>query len=213
MDGTCLAKIHPGTPFSIVAGDGAVYHTYELLETPEHYSDSRHMAPDFVDLDREKGHVLMERQEKIIKIPGGLVFSDHGAWKKPGWMANEYCGSPEMRYFALRDCRSSRSGEVLHYHGYEMEPYIGLEGEVRLFVSVDDGYEMLAFRNREGVSETIRGEVVPIKSGDVVIPLPRVRHRILFEQMSYPISMDCINYSAHGLQNYSNNDRVVLEKL
>lgn len=211
--GLSLVKVPPGTGYKVKSPDGTFYHAFEMLETPESYRNPDRMHFDFVYQDEPSGLNFAERGDRIIRIGGVTVYPDYCAFRLPGWLAKEFNGSPEFG-FSFSRFTEPRPGEILHAHQEIMEPYIGLEGDVPLFVEIDGGDETLKVVDTFGAEKTYRGEIVNIREGDVIIPLPFVPHRILFgEKALFPFTQYCINYSERGLDKTPKDDRVILEKL
>ncbi|MBI4162685.1 MAG: hypothetical protein HY513_03300 [Candidatus Aenigmarchaeota archaeon] len=221
-EGVCLVKIHPGVPHSVRMVDGALYHSFEMLQTPDSYYDLP-MKNDFVQLpDGEKQKlgkeaaksdwVQMERGDRLIKFPGGLLFPDFCAYRLPGWLAGPFNGSPKFM-FAYGEMREPRKGELLHRHTNVMEPYIGLSGTARLFVGVPEGSDTYSATNQKSSLPTIYpGEVLELKQGDVLLPMPGIPHRFLFDNRTkYPFENYTINYAERGMDTVPADDRVVLE--
>lgn len=210
--GLSLVKIPPHTPYKLWAPDGIPYHSFEMLETPESYRNPDRMHFDFVWQDEQNGLALVERGDRVLRVGRVTIFPDYCAYRLPGWLAKEFNGSPEFG-FSFSRFTEPRSGEVLHSHQEIMEPYIGLEGDVPLFVEIDGGNETLKVIDTFGAEKEYRGDVINIGKGDVVLPLPFVPHRILFdERAKFPFTQYCINYSARGLDKTPRDDRVILEK-
>jgi hypothetical protein len=207
-DGVCVAKINPGVPYKINAPDGTAYHSFEMLETPDSYRNPNHS--NFVTLPN--GEIICERYDKIIKMAGAMIYPESCAFRIPGWLAKEFNGSPEFG-FAYSPFKEPRKGEVLHYHQEIMEPYLGLEGTIPLFIATEDGREPLEAADLEGITKTYLGEIVEISKGDVVLPLPGVEHKILFnEKTKFPFTQYCMNYASKPLNEVPPADRVVLER-
>ena len=222
-EGTTLLKIHPGIQASI--SSARPYHVFEMLDTSERYRDENEMAEDFLynptkaTLTPEGAEsgvkhfpeslALRERGNRLIQLPGVIVYPDYCASRIPGWLAKEFNGSPEFG-FAYSPFTEPRSGEVLHLHQEIMEPYIGLEGELPLFVATEDGGETLAVKHGDD-EKTYRGEIIPVCAGDIVLPLQNVPHRIQFDGARFPFTMYCVNYADKTLDQVPGSDRVVLE--
>jgi len=67
--------------------------------------------------------------------------------------------------------------------------------------------------NLSGEQALYKGEVFEIGKGDVLLPLPKVPHTIVFdERAQFPFTQYCINYAAKPLNQVPLDDRVVLEK-
>ncbi len=223
-DGLTLVKIHPRTPYKLKASDGTAYHSFEMLETPVSYRNHNEMYFDFVLLpDSEKSKLdksnaisewaMLERGSKVIRLPRVVLFSENCAFRIPGWLAKEFNGSPEFG-FSYSPFTEPRKGEVLHYHQEIMEPYLGIEGRVPLFIVTEDGSETFTCKDLEDTERTYKGEVFEIGKGDVILPLPKVFHKILFDDRAqFPFTQYCINYSSKPLNEVPTSDRVVLEKL
>jgi|GEM_PF-5889778 len=186
----------------------------------------RHISEALSMLDRAKTYfpeslAYRERGNRVIQLPGAMIFPDYCASRLPGWIAKEFNGSPEFG-FALGEFTGPRPGEVLHYHGGArdavgdgiMEPYLGREGELRLFVGIEGGSERLVINDKQtGLPTEYRGEILPIGEGDVVIPRMGVRHRIVFDGARFPFYQYCINYADKTLDQIPESDRVVLERM
>ncbi len=218
--GLTLAKIHAGTPYQLRADFGTPYHSFEMLETPAKYKDPNEEAFDFVMLpEAEKSKlekpnaisewVMLERGSRVIKLPGAVLFPDYCAYRLPGWLAKEFNGSPEFG-FSHAEFKEPRKGEVLHSHHEIMEPYMCLDGVEPLFVAMDGGSTKLVAQ--DGKNTEYSGEVLELKAGDVVIPLPHVAHKIVYDGAKFPFTHYCPNYAAIGLDKISADDRQVLEK-
>lgn len=211
-DGVTLVKMPPNTGFKVKGNHGDHFHSFQWLETPDSYRDPSRMHFDFVYKDEPSGLNFAERGDRIIRIGKVIIFPDYCAYRLPGWLAKEFNGSPEFG-FAYSRFTEPRPGEILHSHQEVMEPYIGLEGDIPLFVEMEGGSETLSVKDTFGADKEYRGEVVNIGKGDVVLPLPFVPHRILFdERAKFPFTQYCINYSARGLDKTPSDDRVLLEK-
>ena len=212
-DGLTLVKIHPNIPVKLTAPGGTPYHSFEMLETPASYRNPDEMHQDFIVKDEKSGLLVAERGNRILTSPGLILYPDYCAFRLPGWLAKEFNGSPEFG-FSYSEFKEARPGEVLHSHQKIMEPYIGLNGNIPLFVSLEDGSERMEFADPQGVKREYRGEMFNIGKGDVVLPLPYVPHRIVFDDRAqFPFTQYCINYAAEGLENIPADDRVILEKL
>jgi mannose-6-phosphate isomerase-like protein (cupin superfamily) len=223
-DGVTLVKVHPGIDVTILSEQP--YHSFEVLDTPDRYRNEQEVAEDFLynptkaTLTPEGAEngvkhfpeslALRERGNRIIQLPGAIVYPDYCAARIPGWMAKEFNGSPEFG-FAYSPFSEPRSGEVLHAHQEIMEPYIGLEGELPLFVAIKDGSETLTVNDGDA-KRSYRGEIIPVRAGDVVLPLPNTPHRVQFDGAKFPFTMYCVNYAPQTLDKVSGNDRIVLEK-
>ncbi|MGV8141823.1 MAG: hypothetical protein ACP5NW_05265, partial [Candidatus Woesearchaeota archaeon] len=56
------------------------------------------------------------------------------------------------------------------------------------------------------------GEVFEIGKGDVLLPLSKIPHTIVFdERANFPFTQYCINYASKPLNQIPSSDRVVLE--
>ncbi len=216
-EGTTLIKINPGIPFKVTANQGEKYHVFELYNSfvTHTHPDEEHFP--FV-YDEKQRVAAIERGSRIIQLPGALIFPDYAAFRLPGWLAKEFNGSPEFG-FAYSEFKEPRKGEVLHAHQEMMEPYIGLQGQIPLFVATGSGKTSITVNQavKDGdveklVPTTYRGEIVPVGAGDVVLPLPGVAHRIQFDGAQFPFTMYCVNYADRGLDKVPGSDRVVLEK-
>ena len=209
-DGVCLVKIHPGTEYGFSPRNRGI-HIFTMQDTPSKYLDADAMGDDFVA--NEKGtQSARERGNKIIHAPGALIFPDYGAFRIPGWIAKEFNGSPEFG-FSYSPFTGPRSGEVLHAHREIMEPYIGLEGVLPLFIEIAGGREELTITNGEN-KEMRYGEIIRIKPGDVALPLPGVPHKLVFDERgSFPFTMYCPNYAPQNLDKTPADDRVVYGKV
>jgi len=148
-EGFTLAKLHPYTPYRIRASDGTSYHSFEMLGTPDsYYADEMHFDFNLLPNDEKnklnKSNAMsdwasIERGSRVITLPGVILYSQNCAFRIPGWIAKEFNGSPEFG-FAYSPFKEPRKGEVLHYHQEIMEPYLGIEGRVPLFVAMPDGF-------------------------------------------------------------------------
>ncbi|MGV8141262.1 MAG: hypothetical protein ACP5NW_02345, partial [Candidatus Woesearchaeota archaeon] len=209
-DGVTLAKIHPNTRYRVRADIGTSYHSFEMLRTPESYKNPNEMHLDFMLLpDSEKNKLeknnamsewtALERGSRVIKLPGVVLYSENGAFRIPGWLAKEFNGSPEFG-FAYAPFKEPRKGEVLHYHQEVMEPYMGLEGRIPLFVAMPDGSDRFNFIDKNGNKAFYNGEVFEIGKGDVLLPLSKIPHTIVFdERANFPFTQYCINYASKPL--------------
>jgi len=220
---TTLAKIHPHVPFRVNAGDGTAYFSFEMLGAPAKYRDAQEVGFDFSFLPSEEKAKLrkdlamsdwaqVERPTRVIKLPGAVIFPDYCAFRLPGWIAKEFNGSPEFG-FAVGDAKEPRKGEQLHHHNGEiMEPYIGREGVIGLFVAMEGGSETYKANDEAGTE--YRGEIFEVKKGDVVIPMPEVPHRILNEKSTFPYAQFTVNYAAKPgkLLSDVSNPRTAIEK-
>lgn len=210
--GLTLVKVHPGVPIKIKAPSGSAYHTFEMLDTPASYYNPLEMHQDFVVKDEKSGLVVAERQNRLLTAPGIIFYPDYCAFRLPGWLAKEFNGSPEFG-FAYSQFSEARPGEVLHSHQEIMEPYIGLDGRIPLFVEVPDGDDRMKVTDTHGVEKEYTGHLYNIEKGEVLLPMPFVPHRIVFdERAQFPFTQYCINYAAKGLQHIPADDRVILEK-
>lgn len=210
-DGTTLAKIHPGTPYKIKAKDGTPYHYFEWLKTPEQYRNPEERMFDFVYQDEGKGLAFIERGDRIVVLPGVLLFSENSAFRKPGWLAKWFNGSPEFG-FAYSPFKEPDKNEALHYHQRVMEPYMGADGVARLFLAIQEGSDNLDFVNREGRQETVRGEILELRKGDVVIPMPEIKHKLVFDTV--PFTIFCVNYTDGTLtKDIDDTDKVPVENV
>ncbi|MFH0949482.1 MAG: hypothetical protein V1802_03265 [Candidatus Aenigmatarchaeota archaeon] len=212
-DGFTLAKIHPKTPYRMKAKDGTPYHSFEMMETPKSYRSPDEMAFDFVYADEQNGLAAIERGSRIIKFPGVVLFSENSTCRIPGWLAKEFNGSPEFGFAYCPYKEPKKDGELLHFHQAVMEPYLGTEGNVPLFVAMEDGSEKLDVTDQEGIKKTYRGEILQIRKGDVLIPLPKIPHKLLIDDMTpFSFKLYIINYASKNLNEVPENDRVVLEE-
>lgn len=222
-NGLTLVKIHPRIPYRLKASDGTPYHSFEMLQTPDFYRNPNEMHSDFILLpDKEKSKLnkinnisewaMLERNSRVIRFPGIVLFSENCSLRIPGWLAKEFNGSPEFG-FAYSPCIEPRKDEVLHYHQEIMEPYLGIKGRTPIFIATEEGSETLTITDLKGKSQDFKGEIFEIGKGDVLIPLPKTPHKILFDKRaSLPFTFYCINYAIKPLNQVSLVDRVVLEK-
>jgi hypothetical protein len=209
-----IAKINPGMHYRLSRADDTkahgdiLYHSFEMLETPDCYKNPDYS--DFVTLP--DGSMLFERPEQITKMTGAMIFPKSCAFRIPGWLTGYFNGSPEFG-FAYSPFKEPRKGEVLHYHQEIMEPYMGIEGRTPLFIETEEGSDKLETTDLEGKISVRKGEMIEMGKGDVMIPLPRTAHRILFdERTNFPFTQYCINYAAKHLNEVPKSDRVILER-
>ncbi len=208
-----VIKLHPDTPFSLEGNDGTPYHVFEMPkeETPNRYRNPKEMASDYVVTDQKAGLLVAERDTRFVELPGALVYLDYSAFRLPGWVCNYFNGSPELG-IAYSRFTEPRAGEVLHDHREIMEPYVGLEGTLRLFVEMEKGSARLNARNKEGSVVEYAGQIIEISPGDVVLPLPGIKHRLIFdgEETRFPFTMLCLNYADRELH-LPRDDRAIYE--
>ncbi|HLD85214.1 MAG TPA: hypothetical protein VI968_01530 [archaeon] len=210
-DGMCFVKIHPFTPYRIRGQYGELYHSFEMLETSDNYKKSHSMHFDPIYEDERKGLAVEERGERIITMPGVRIFPANCAYRLPGWIAGHFNGSPEFA-FAFSEFNGPRKGEVLHSHTEIMEPYIGMSGTARLFVEIPEGDEIYMAQRHDGSQMQFKGTIFELGVNDVLLPMPGVAHRFLFDDKTvYPNTACAINYASVGLEKVSEYDRVVLE--
>ena len=102
-----------------------------------------------------------------------------------------------------------------------MEPYIMTEGTARFFVEVDGGGATYQANDNDGNSfaglvgrrTEYKGEILELGKGDVLLPMPMVAHRALFDdQTRFPFTYYCVNYAEKPLNGVPANDRIVLER-
>ncbi len=208
--GISLVKIYPGVPYRVkTLIDGWPYHSFEWLETPDSYRDSGRLPQDFVYVDEKNGLAFIERQERIVKFPGGLLFPENCAFRIPGWLAKWFNGSAELG-FAYSPFKEPDKNEALHYHRNVMEPYMSVDGVARLFLATQDGSEKLNYVNKEGRQETVRGEILELSKGDIVIPFPETMHKLVFDRL--PFAIYCVNYTDGPLtKEIDDTDKVPVE--
>lgn len=175
---TTLAKIHPYVMFRVQAEDGTPYHSFEWLDTPEDYKPANEEHFDPVYTDEKKGLNVMERGSRVIRLPGVTIYPEFCAFRIPGWQAKEFNGSPEFG-FAYSPFEEPRKEEALHLHKHIFEPQIGLSGNMGLFVGIDDGSEKITITDVDGPERDVRGEIVEIKKGDIVITMPHAPPHII----------------------------------
>ena len=210
-NGMTLAKIYPNTPFSIETRDGNPFYIFQMIDTPDSYRNGDEMPFGFVHEDKKDGLVKMERGNRIITLPGAIIYPKNCSYRIPGWLAKEFNGSPEFG-FAYSPFTEARKGEFLHHNTEIMEPYMGIDGIGKLFVEADGGGYELEYNTTEGTKDKKKGELLELKKGDVLLPMPGVNHKFVFEEMQFPFTQFTINYASRLLNEVPAADRVALEK-
>ena len=209
-NGFTVAKIHPGTPFKVKMPDRTSYHSFEILETPLKYKNIGEMALDYVQEDDHT--VVCERMNRIISLPGVILYPDYSARHIPGWLCRASKGSPELGFgYSLN--KEPRPGEILHYHRQIMEPTINVDGKIKLFLAGRDGSDTIKIRGFDGNLQDQKGEILTLQEGDVIIPMPLTRHKILYDGFVVPQTYYTINYARQGLDLISSDERVPLERI
>lgn len=213
-EGYSVAKIHRHRRFSIDSTDiERAFYVFEILQVPE-----RSQGPgehfDLVYADEKKTLARIERGDRVVPFPGGVLYPDYCAFRLPGWLCKEFNGSPELGV-AYSRFLGPRKGEVLHAHTELVEPYIVLEGEMPFFIETENGTERYVARKTvEGqVIETEkRGERLVLTRGDFIVPSPHTAHRILTDSARYPFTQVTLNYSpGFNLTKIPSDDRTIFE--